>query len=109
MARYRLSYFQTTASERAAGSDTSIRALYAGPSGTLYLATSTALGILSPSGAFVWKTAADGLPASRILHLFEDRQGALWIGTEGSVARYANGQFEVLRRSQRRCRNRSLL
>jgi signal transduction histidine kinase/ligand-binding sensor domain-containing protein len=76
--------------------DTSIRALYAGPGGTLYLASSTALGVLSPSGAFVWKTAADGLPASRILHLFEDRQGALWISTEGSVARYANGKFEVL-------------
>jgi signal transduction histidine kinase/ligand-binding sensor domain-containing protein len=76
--------------------DTSIRTLYAGPSGTIYFATSTALGILSPSGAFVWKTAADGPPASRILHLFEDREGALWIGTEGSVARYSNGRFEAL-------------
>ncbi len=76
--------------------DTAIRALSSSSSGAIYLATSTALGILSPSGAFVWKSAADGLPASRILHLFEDRQGALWIGTEGSVARYANGRFEVL-------------
>jgi ligand-binding sensor domain-containing protein/two-component sensor histidine kinase len=76
--------------------NTAIRALYAGPSGTIYLATSTALGILSPSAAFVWKTAADGLPASRILHLFEDRERALWIGTESSIVRYANDQFEAL-------------
>ncbi|MGA9718413.1 MAG: two-component regulator propeller domain-containing protein, partial [Acidobacteriaceae bacterium] len=90
----------SVATNRARGrfnnADIAIRALYAGPSGALYLATSTALGILSPSAAFVWKTAADGLPASRVLHIFEDRQGALWIGTESSVARYANGQFEVL-------------
>jgi ligand-binding sensor domain-containing protein/signal transduction histidine kinase len=77
--------------------DSSIRVLYAGPGGTIYVATSNALGILSPAGAVTWKNAADGLPAGRILRLFEDRQGALWIGTEGAVARYAEGRFETLR------------
>ncbi|HEX6494800.1 MAG TPA: two-component regulator propeller domain-containing protein [Acidobacteriaceae bacterium] len=74
-----------------------IRALYAGSGGRLYIAASGALGILSPGGALVWKTTADGLPASRILRLFEDRQGALWIATEDTVARYAEGRFEILR------------
>ena len=83
-------------SSKPAGSDTAIRALYAGSGATIYLATSTALGILSPPGGFIWKTAANGLPASRVLHLFEDRQHTLWITTEGSVARYTNGKFEVL-------------
>ena len=81
---------------KGARADSSIRALYAGSSGAIYLATPTTLGILSPSGTFAWKIAANGLPASRILHLFEDRQGALWIGTEGSVVRYASGEFQVL-------------
>ena len=83
-------------SAKPAESDTAIRVLYAGSGATIYLATSTALGILSPPGALVWKTAPDGLPTSRVLHLFEDRQHALWITTEGSVARYTNGKFEVL-------------
>lgn len=35
------------------------------------------------------------LPSSRIVQLYEDRQGVLWIsGEEGSLARYVNGQFE---------------
>ncbi len=76
--------------------DTSIRALRPGAGDTLYVATSHALGILSSSGTLTWKTAADGLPTSRILHLFEDRQGALWISTEDAVARYAEGRFETL-------------
>jgi ligand-binding sensor domain-containing protein len=76
--------------------DNSIRTILAGANGNLYVATSGALGILS-SGSFIWKTTADGLPAGRILHLFEDRQGALWIGTENTVARYAEGRFEMLR------------
>jgi ligand-binding sensor domain-containing protein len=78
------------------GTDHSIRALCPGARGTLYVATSSALGILSSSGTFTWKTAADGLPPSHILRLFEDRQGALWVSTEGAVARYAQGRFETL-------------
>jgi ligand-binding sensor domain-containing protein/signal transduction histidine kinase len=74
----------------------SLRALYAGSSSNLYLAAAGALGILSPSGTFAWKTTADGLPPGRILRLFEDRLGALWLSTEGTVARYANGRFETL-------------
>ncbi|HEY3988331.1 MAG TPA: two-component regulator propeller domain-containing protein [Acidobacteriaceae bacterium] len=76
--------------------DNSIRALCAGGSGTLYVAIPGALGIRSPAGAFTWKTARDGLPANRVLHLFEDRRGALWISTEDSVSRYARGRFETL-------------
>jgi ligand-binding sensor domain-containing protein/signal transduction histidine kinase len=38
---------------------------------------------------------APGLPSARILQLFEDHAGALWIATEeGSLVRYAAGRFE---------------
>src|ERR1700761_6356313 len=77
--------------------DNSVRTILAGANGNLYVATSGALGILSSSDDFIWKTPADGLPAGRILHLFQDRQGALWISTEDTVARYADGRFETLR------------
>ena len=77
--------------------DNAIRALCTGRNGTVYVATANALGILSPSGTWTWKSVSDGLPAGRILHLFEDRQGALWMSTQDSVARYADGRFETLR------------
>jgi signal transduction histidine kinase/ligand-binding sensor domain-containing protein len=89
--------FRAPTSAKGGLPDKVIRTLYAGASGTVYLATSSALGILPPSGTFTWKTAADGPPASRILRLFEDRQGALWVSTEDTVARYAGGRFETLR------------
>lgn len=81
----------------AAKRSNAIRALCVGNSGRLYIAASGALGMLAPGGAFVWKTAADGLPSSRILHLFEDRQGALWIAAEDGVARLTNDRIETLR------------
>ena len=37
-----------------------------------------------------------GLPSSRILKLFEDQQGTLWIATEeGYLVRYADNRFQV--------------
>ena len=77
--------------------DNAIRALCTGRNGTVYVATANALGILSPSGTWTWKSASDGFPAGRILHLFEDRQSALWMSTEDAVSRYAVGRFETLR------------
>src|SRR5262249_28113111 len=39
---------------------------------------------------------ATNLPSSRILSLFDDQGGTLWIGTEeGFLAQYAGGEFRV--------------
>jgi ligand-binding sensor domain-containing protein len=88
--------FHPPASAEGGLPDNAIRALCPAAGGALYVATPGALGILS-SGTFTWKTTTDGLPAGRILHLFEDRRGALWLSTENTVARYAAGRFETLR------------
>lgn len=38
--------------------------------------------------------SAPGLKSNRIISLFEDRRGNLWIGTEhGGLTRYAGGKF----------------
>jgi signal transduction histidine kinase/ligand-binding sensor domain-containing protein len=72
-----------------------IRALTAGGSGTIYAATDGGLAILSPDST-TWKTSADGLPPGRVIRLFADGRGALWMSMENSVVRYAQGQFERL-------------
>ncbi|MGC2161172.1 MAG: two-component regulator propeller domain-containing protein [Silvibacterium sp.] len=40
-------------------------------------------------------TTRDGLPSARVNLLFCDREGALWIGTAGGVARFINGKIEA--------------
>jgi signal transduction histidine kinase/ligand-binding sensor domain-containing protein len=40
-------------------------------------------------------TEQTGLPSARVNLLFCDREGALWIGTAGGVARFVNGKIEA--------------
>ena len=75
--------------------DPPLRAMVASSDGGLIFATARGLGTLHGS-TVVWKSTADGLPAGRILRLYQDRRGALWIFTEESIARYAGGRFETL-------------
>ena len=42
-------------------------------------------------------TEADGLPAGTITSIAEDRQGYIWVGTQGGLARYDGYQFTHFR------------
>ncbi len=72
-----------------------VAATLASPAGPLYLGTQLGLGILW-SGAFSLLTTKEGLPAGRVTNLFEDSDGALWIGTEHGAARLFAGKLEPL-------------
>ncbi len=76
-------------------SDLPIRAMTVGRDGSVILATARGLGLLE-GGQFVWKTTAVGLPSGRVLRMYLDHRGAVWIFTEDAIARYSAGRFETL-------------
>ena len=78
-----------------AGND--VHALAETPQGGIWIGAAAGLWFYDPSQpqtqphAF---TDKDGLPSNRINLLFCDREGALWIGTSGGIARFINGTIE---------------
>jgi len=50
---------------------------------------------LSSSASLKAYTQSDGLPSDRVNLLFSDREGAIWIGTAGGLARYIHGSMEA--------------
>ncbi len=40
-------------------------------------------------------TTDNGLPQSSVYAIFQDKQGYLWIGTEGGMAKYDGGKFQI--------------
>ena len=61
--------------------------------GNLWLAGSFGLLTRSPSGDLRRYTVKDGLPDNYIRSVWEDRDGNLWAGTDGGLARLENGRF----------------
>ena len=61
--------------------------------GALWIGGSFGLLMRSPAGALRRYGTADGLPDNYIRAEWEDRDGNLWIGTDGGLARFENGRF----------------
>ncbi|WP_426700761.1 ATP-binding protein [Rhodanobacter sp. Col0626] len=51
----------------------------------------------SPTPQFRRYGAAEGLPSSIVYAVAQDRQGAMWFGTAGGIARYDGVDFKVFR------------
>jgi ligand-binding sensor domain-containing protein/signal transduction histidine kinase len=58
------------------------------------IATTTTLTIGRDKKSEIHFTVGKDLPASRIQHLFADRSGSLWIGTNAGLVRYASGKLD---------------
>ena len=75
----------------------SARALFAGPSGGLWLGF-VGGGVSRLENGRVQRTytSADGLGAGDVNNIHDDRDGALWVATEGGLSRIAGGRVDTL-------------
>jgi ligand-binding sensor domain-containing protein/two-component sensor histidine kinase len=74
-----------------------VYALSETPQGGIWIGADTGLWYYDPAQLQAQPhayTTTDGLPSDRINRLFCDREGALWIGTSGGIARFVNGKIE---------------
>jgi signal transduction histidine kinase/ligand-binding sensor domain-containing protein len=57
-------------------------------------------GLAKYDGRRTQAITANGLPTGRVLALKLDEDGALWIGTENGAARFANGEFHLVKETE---------
>ncbi len=75
--------------------DNTITALWASPTGTLWIGTIAGGLSRMDHGRFTAVTVKQGLPSKRINFLVEEGNGGLWVGTEGGLAHGVGGVFHT--------------
>ena len=75
----------------------SARALFADPSGGLWIGfIGGGVSRLENGRVQQTYTSADGLGAGEVTNIHDDREGALWVATEGGLSRIAGGRVDTL-------------
>jgi ligand-binding sensor domain-containing protein/class 3 adenylate cyclase len=60
----------------------------------------TSLSLLGQSLFLTKYTTDNGLPQSSVYSILQDKQGYLWIGTEGGVAKYDGEEFQIFMKKE---------
>ncbi len=84
----KLTYYQDTIS-----SDPATTSMYFDSKETLWIGMRNAGLREFKDGNFKTYTTENGLINNSVLKTFEDKNGALWIGTKGGLSKFENGQF----------------
>ena len=77
-----------------------VTALCASRDGSLWIACDGHGVTRLKEGACLHLTEAEGLPSNQTRCLFEDRGGAIWIGTESGLARWREGKITIFTEMQ---------
>jgi ligand-binding sensor domain-containing protein len=86
----------TTCFPKGTMSSYNVRAILEDKTGTVWLATAGGGLNRLLDGTFSALTTADGLVSNVALALYEDCDGALWIGTQDGLSRYKDGRFATI-------------
>jgi ligand-binding sensor domain-containing protein/two-component sensor histidine kinase len=72
---------------------TAIRTLIATKEGVWAMGRNS-VSLIQPTGVVTFATGLE-LPGTQMVTIAEDRRGAVWIGTNGGLARFSNGKIEI--------------
>ena len=74
------------------------RVLYGDPLGRLWLGFEDGEIAVHENEGFHVYSSKDGLPGGKVLAITRDREGNIWIGSEGGLSRFDHGHFVTLTR-----------
>lgn len=93
LCRFRNGQFTVFGPEHGLSLDYGVRAVYADRAGDIWVGGSGAGLHRFRDGTFELFTMADGLLSPLVRVIAEDREGNLWVGTNGGLCRYKDGKF----------------
>jgi len=79
-------------------SEINLNSILALRSGSVWVANGRAVDIIQPGDGIPAISTLKGLPDQHAEAMFEDRNGRVWLGVDGRVMKYENGQFSEVKK-----------